>query len=494
MMMEERTMKKHILSLAILLAAGGYAFGQTVYLSEIKVTNREVTKTADRQANVSMELNLDELDMKRQHSLRLTPVILSADGSQEAELPPVVINGKVRDRVLQRVETLDHVRLNPDAIAVVRRKNGSEQTVEYTASVPFKRWMIGGNIQLRGQVIGCALCNEGGETATTGDIFPPMNPTYYKPFIAPKEEVVKRRSETRAAHIQFRQDSHRIDPNYLNNRSELDSVHHSIEVVKDNDDLTITGIYVTGYASPEGKFDYNMNLSERRAKAFTEYVKKDMENIDPAIYHVAWKGEDWEGLRREVEKRPQLLKQNEVLDIIDNCGGDKDACEEQLKALVPPEIYQRLLNEMYPPVRRNEYRVEYNVRHFTIEEGRKMIQSRPDLMSVSEIQQVADSYGKGTPEYTECLLAGVKGHPTDVTALNNAALALIEANRAAEAAEILERAPQDGALQNMLGAAYISMGETAKAEAAFRRAAEAGYTQASDNLNQLLRYNEYMAE
>lgn len=65
MMMEERTMKKHILSLAILLAAGGYAFGQTVYLSEIKVTNREVTKTADRQANVSMELNLDELDMKR---------------------------------------------------------------------------------------------------------------------------------------------------------------------------------------------------------------------------------------------------------------------------------------------------------------------------------------------------------------------------------------------------------------------------------------------
>ena len=88
----------------------------------------------------------------------------------------------------------------------------------------------------------------------------------------------------------------------------------------------------------------------------------------------------------------------------------------------------------------------------------------------------------------------MKGHPTDVTALNNAALALIEANRTAEAAEMLERAPQDGALQNMLGAAYISMGETAKAEAAFRRAAEAGYTQASDNLNQLLRYNEYMAE
>ena len=73
---------------------------------------------------------------------------------------------------------------------------------------------------------------------------------------------------------------------------------------------------------------------------------------------------------------------------------------------MPPEIYQRLLNEMYGPIRRNEYRVEYNVRHFSLEEGRQMIKTRPDLMSVSEIQQVADSYGKGSSEYVDCLMRG----------------------------------------------------------------------------------------
>lgn len=487
-------MKKYILSFVFVLAAGVPVWGQTSYLSEIKIVDREVVKTGDRQANVKMTLSLDGLDIKNQHSLCVVPVILSADGSQEQELPCVVINGKVRDKVLQRTEAFEHIDFNPGAVAKVRRKNGTAQSIEYDASVPFKRWMIGGNLQLRGYVTGCAQCNDGDETATTGDIFPPMTPVYYSPFIQPKEETVKRRSETRSARLQFRQDSHRIDPRYKNNRAELDTVRNSIALVENNNDLTITGIYVIGYASPEGTFAYNMKLSERRAKAFTEYMKDDLKEVNPQVYHVDWKGEDWAGLREEVVKHPDLFKNEEVLDIIDNCGDDKDACEEQLKALVPPEIYQRLLNEMYPAVRRNEYRIEYNVRHFTVAEGREMIKIHPELMSVSEIQQVADSYGKGSPEYVDCLVRGAQAYPNDVTAVNNAALALMEANRTDEAIRLLDNAPAEGELLNMRGVVYIKAGELEKAVQAFSEAQAKGYSQAGENLSQLKEYMEYMAE
>lgn len=493
-MMEEHRMKKYIISLAFVLAAGIPVLGQTSYLSEIKIVDREVVKTDNRQANVKMTLNLDNLDLKNQHSLRVVPVIFSADGSQEQELPPFVINGKVRDKVQQRTEAFEHTDLNPGAVVKVRRKNGSAQTLNYDASVPFRQWMIGGNLQLRAYVTGCALCDDGDETATTGDVFPPMNPAYYSPFIQPKEETVKRRSETRSARLQFRQDSHRIDPKFKSNAAELDTVRNSISLVKDNHDLTITGIYVTGYASPEGTFDYNMKLSERRAKAFTEYMKDDLKGIDPQLYHVDWKGEDWAGLREEVVKHPGLLKMEEVLNIIDNCGDDKDACEEQLKALVPPEIYQRLLNEMYPAVRRNEYRVEYNVRHFDLAEGKEMIKTRPDLMSVSEIQQVADSYGKGSPEYVDCLVRGAKAYPNDVTAVNNAALALMEADRTDEAIRLLDNSPAEGELLNMKGVVYAKTGNLEKAAQAFSEAQAKGYSQAGENLSLLKQYMEYMAE
>lgn len=493
-MMEERTMKKHILSIAMLLAAGIPVLAQTSYLEEIKINNREVVKTDDRQARVSMEINLDDLDIKRQHSLRVVPVLVSADGANEVELPPFVISGKVRHRVNSRVEKLEKEDLYPGTVAEVRRKNHSQQAFMYEASVPFKRWMVGGDLRLKGDVTGCAACGEGNETAYTGEVFPPMNPAYYNPFIQPKEETVKRRSETRAARLQFRQDSHQIKETYRENRAELAKVRESLTLVKDNNDLTITGIYVTGYASPEGTFDYNMKLSERRAKAFTEYMKDDMKTIDPSLYHVSWKGEDWEGVRKEVEKHPQLLKQAEVLDIIDHCGDDKDACEEQLKALVPPEIYVRLLNEMYGPVRRNEYRIEYNVRHFDLEEGKQMIKTRPELMSVSEIQQVADSYGKGSEEYIRCLMAGAKAYPDNVTAVNNAALALLEAGRTDEAVALLEKAPADGALLNMLGVAYAKQGAYAKAESAFEQAVAKGFAKSGENLKMLKAYVDYIAE
>lgn len=237
-----------------------------------------------------------------------------------------------------------------------------------------------------------------------------------------------------------------------------------------------------------------MKLSERRAKAFTEYMKDDLKSVDPKLYHVDWKGEDWAGLREEVVKHPQLLKIDEVLNIIDNCGDDKDACEEQIKALVPPEIYKRLLNEMYGPVRRNEYRIEYNVRHFDLAEGKEMIKTRPDLMSVSEIQQVADSYGKGSPEYIDCLMRGAKAYPNDVTAVNNAALALMEANRTDEAIRLLENAPEDGSLLNMKGVVYAKAGQYDKASQAFSAAKAKGFSQAGENLTLLKQYVEYMAE
>lgn len=492
--MEERTMKKHILSIAMLLAAGIPALAQTSYLEEIKIENREVVKTDDRRVRVIMRVNLDELDIKRQHALRVVPVLVSADGTQEMELPPFVVSGKVRDKVNSRVEKLEKEELYPESVAQVRRKNHSNQGFEYEASVPFKRWMVGGDLRLKGEVTGCAACGAGNETAYTGNVLPPMTPAYYSPFIQPKEETVKRRSETRAARLQFRQDSHQIKEAYRENRAELAKVRESLTLVKENGDLTITGIYVTGYASPEGTFAYNMKLSERRAKAFTAYMKDEMKSIDPSLYHVSWKGEDWEGVRKEVEKHPQLLKQAEVLDIIDHCGDDKDACEEQLKALIPPEIYVRLLNEMYGPVRRNEYRIEYNVRHFDLEEGKQMIKTHPELMSVSEIQQVADSYGKGSDAYITSLLAGARTYPENVTAVNNAALALLEAERTDEAVALLEKAPADGALLNMLGVAYAKQGAYAQAASAFEQAVAKGFAKSGENLALLKQYVDYMAE
>ena len=376
-----------------------------------------------RQGNevvVRMNLDLSGVKMKQQHTAELVPVLVSKDGTQEQAFPSIVVNGKIRNRALKREEALTGNPRYTNVNTTIRRKNGEPQAVDYQATAPFEKWMYDGRLEVREAVTGCAECDEGGETSTVDPlVLPRFIPNYVTALREPAPEPVKRRDEVRSARLQYRQDSYTTDPKFKDNANVLSEVQASIDAVKENKDLTITGIYVTGYASPEGTVAYNLKLSERRAKTFTDYVKKQNPNLDASLWHVDWKGEDWAGLREEVQKHPRLLKIDEVLAIIDGCEGDQDACEEKIKALVPPTIYQRLLNEMYGPLRRNDYRIEYNVRNFNLEEARQLIRTNPKLLSQNEMYQVAGSYPKDSKEYREAMEIAARTYPDDPVALGN---------------------------------------------------------------------------
>ena len=492
----KHNMKKILIPIAVLLMTCAPVLSQTSYLEHVKVDGRTVGK-AGKEVRVSLDLNLDGLDMKKQHALRLVPVLVSADGAQEAALPAIEVYGKIRNKVVERQAALGGEPEAEGGATRLRRRNGTEQMVRYETSAPFRRWMVDGRLELRADVTGCVGCSEGHEAVSTGTVLPYVEPHYaLSAFVQPQEEEVKHRSEVRTARLQYRRDSHEVLPAYRDNGQELDKVQASLDAVKQNVNLTITGIYVTGYASPEGTERYNLALSERRAKGFVRYVQRNNPELDKALWHVDWKGEDWIGLRREVEKHPGLLKQDEVLAIIDGCDGNQDECENQLKALVPPTIYERLLNEMYVPLRRNEYRIEYNVRNFTVEEAAQIIHNRPEQLSAAEMQRVADSYGRNSEAYRSTLKIALDTYPDNRVIRHNAALAEIEAGQYEAAVALLkDDAAADGEMLNLLGVAYVRLGQNDKARDAFRRAVDAGGSgDAADNLAQLEADEKMLAE
>ena len=455
-------MKRHTVLFSLLLAASLTATAQTGYMKDITVSGKEVQRRGD-EVVVRMNLDLGGVRMKQQHTAELVPYLVSKDGSHEQAFPSVVVNGKIRNRALRREEALTGEPRYDNVNATVRRKNGKAQTVSYEASAPFAKWMYDGRLEVREAVTGCAECDEGGETST-------VDPLVLPRFIP----------------------SYTTDPKFKNNANVLNEVQASIDAVKENRDLTITGIYVTGYASPEGTVPYNLKLSERRAKTFTDYVKKQNPNLDASLWHVDWKGEDWAGLREEVLKHPRLLKIDEVLAIIDGCEGDQDACEEKIKALVPPEIYQRLLNEMYGPLRRNDYRIEYNVRNFNLEEARQLIRTNPKLLSQNEMYQVAGSYPKDSKEYREVMKIAARTYPNDPVALGNAAATCLAQKDARAAIALLEGKTLDAAAKNTLGVAYAEAGEYQKAKTALEEAAREGNADAKTNLEQVLKVMEQL--
>ena len=167
-------------------------------------------------------------------------------------------------------------------------------------------------------------------------------------------------------------DKHDILVDYKDNAAELAAITESVNRVGEDSDLTITSISIDGWASPEAPESYNLALSQRRADALAEYIADNTDTGDVLIT-AKGHGEDWVNFRAYAVALPQLLDREKVLAIIDDGAMSLDEKDAALVKLIPPTIYHRLIGEIYPRLRRNDYRIVYNVRSFDVQDARSML-------------------------------------------------------------------------------------------------------------------------
>ena len=199
-----------------------HAENETSYLPLIGIRQGGVVKQG-RTVELTMSVDLSKAKIRTQHTVALTPVLMSADSSREVTFPPIVIDGKTRHKVYLRAQRLESVELPPfhnDSAQVIIRHSSKGQHYDYAATVPYERWMLDGRIKIREEVHGCVNCDKGkAEQSLWAGILPAYVPDYKLDSIAPEPEPVKVRAETRTARLQFRQDSYNILPGFKNNLS-----------------------------------------------------------------------------------------------------------------------------------------------------------------------------------------------------------------------------------------------------------------------------------
>ena len=57
-----------------------------------------------RTVELKMSVDLSNAKIRTQHTVALTPVLVSADGNREIAFPPIVIDGKTRHKVYLRAQ------------------------------------------------------------------------------------------------------------------------------------------------------------------------------------------------------------------------------------------------------------------------------------------------------------------------------------------------------------------------------------------------------
>lgn len=480
-------MKKILYILFCLLSVLGVE-AQPLYKNQVRIEKESITRSDDNKLTINLDIVLQaNLKVVSNNVATLTP-FLEADGKTKA-LPSIVVYGRKRDIVNQR-----NRKRFENTYTVIRRKQNEEQKVNYLIQMPFEAWMHTANLKLNIDVCGCCdiLEENSGELITQLNIAPPkLQPSIA--YITPKAEGVKHRAVEGSAYLDFPVNKYIIYPEYRRNTIELAKIRATIDTVRNDNNTTLTGIKIHGYASPEGGYANNARLAKARTQALVDYVT-GYYNFDKNLILSESTPEDWDGFRKFVVTS-SLDKKDEILRLMDDGNMDIDKKEHAITKLAGSQGYQYILAECYPALRHSDYIVNYTVRGFNLEESKEIINKRPQLLSLQEIYLVAQSYEPGSDEFNHAFGVAVAMFPEDPIAnLNAAAMEIQKGGDTAVAKKYLAKADLKAAeTLNNLGVIAMLEGNLGEAEKYFEAAQSAGLSeQAGANLKELKKKQNYL--
>lgn len=474
-------MKRTILILqvfmAVILLSVSQISAQQVLPGGTVVTDASVTRYRDS-VRIGLVMDLTDVRVESGRSVVIQPRYVGEDGGESAYLPPVEVMGRARSLYLKR---------NPEAASMdkvycrILKQRKEPQQVAYEVTLPYAEWMDRSRLQVVEDRCGCGKIDQGTLTELLrADLA-------FRPrlaYVVPQAEPVKTRELSGRSYLDFRVNRTDIDAEYRKNPVELRRILASIDTVRNDKDFTITSIGLCGYASPEGSYASNRRLAEGRTEALKKYLLNKY-GFASSLIKSSSEPENWEGLIDYV-RASDLPDKEAILAHIENGPADIDVKERLLRTKFP-KSYATLLADCYPGLRRTDYRIDYVIRKFNVDEAKALVTTAPQRLSLDELFAVAQTYQPGSEEFKQVFDVAVRMFPDSEAANLNAACALLEQERAEEALAYLEKVKTElPEAENARGVAYLLLKDYDRAEQHLDRAARQGLAEAVHNL-QILR-------
>lgn len=444
--------------------------------------------------HLSMLIEINDLEVKNRQQIRLNPV-LWGNNDEELLCPPVVISGQLRGGLVKRYELISKDRDSVYLSERIKRRDKLSGEIDYHIVFPLEKWMNNSHLTLYREDCGCdgefAIVEEELLRAGIKLIDKPVLPAEYSPqivFIQPPREEIKRRTQEGQAYITYRVGKSNIDANLANNTHELDKIRESVNYVRSEESITISGIMVNSYASPEGTARSNQRLSEQRAESLSGWIRTL--NLGGAVsVRSNGMGEDWTTLADMIKKDVGINDTDKagLQSIIDGVY-DLDQREARMKGYRGGSPYRYVFANMYPMLRRSDYKIEYTVPEFTLEKSKELFKTRPGLLSLAELYAIANEYEQGSEEFNQVFDVTARLYADDKTANLNAAAAELSAGNLNAAERILSKYQDDPQSWINMGILKAREGDIDAAESFFKRAQSAGIPNASDYLESLEKY------
>ncbi len=416
--------------------------------------------------SVDFTLDLSQLKVVSNRALLITPRIV---GQQDTlVLPSVGVYGRTR--------YYQYVRARQGMISGEGEQSfrvwEKPETLPYREVVTYAPWMRNARLELLYGEYGCCQ-NILAQNAVglTHYLEPPIQKPYRPVFlyVRPAAEAVKHRALSGQAYIDFPVNWTAIQENYRNNVDELAKIRLTIDSVRGDEDFVLTSITIKGYASPEGKYANNVRLAKGRTESLKAYVN-GLYHFGKDFIGTEYEPENWEGLRSFVEAS-SLPNKKAILEVID--GSLEPDAKEKALATQFAEDYIIIKENCYPALRRTDYKIEYQVRHYAdAKEIRSLIDSRPQNLSLEEFYMAAQDLEAGCEEFNNIFETAVKMFPHDEAANLNAGVSALQCGDLKRAARYLDRAGESAEAVYARGVLAALQQNYSKADELFKQVSD----------------------
>ena len=132
--------------------------------------------------------------------------------------------------------------------------------------------------------------------------------------------------------IFFKINSHTIDEDFRDNARTIETMRKDIENTLKIDGTLPDSLLILSTASPDGSYDFNRRLAQRRAASTEAFLLELFPEFKHTHIKVEYLEEDWDGLKQVLKAHPEFPQGAEMMAVIED-DNDLQSKEYRLRAL-----------------------------------------------------------------------------------------------------------------------------------------------------------------
>ena len=309
---------------------------------------------------------------------------------------------------------------------------------------------------------------------TVGSANPALAPDAYQRIIQQKQE----------AQIKYLVNQANIRASELKTTSIQDFAKILKEINDNQETLRLQNIEVSAYASPEGRYDFNEQLAEKRQDTSSAYVSEQLKkNKMSADVDTKFTAEDWDGFQQLVST--STIQDKDVILRVLSMYQDPAEREAQIRNM--SVVYDELAKGILPELRRARLIANYDVIGRSDEQIQEQYAADAQELSIEELLYGANLQGDNQQKQ-QWYERTAQLYSNDARAFNNLANLAYQRGDLTAAADYLQKAkslnPNSAEVATNEALLALAKGDVTTAETALAKGTSANsYSEILGNLN-----------